>query len=172
MENASKAIIMAGGILVGVIVLSIGVYLFSIFGTRAADIQKEIDGRVIAEFNNHFLKYQNSEICTIHDIISLTNFAKKENQTFDFDSNNENDRNNPYYIHVYLRKGFRTVDLTTYTEEQCVNELRDNSTYIETNIVTGEVISADLQYYTCKEILYENTTEPNRVSGIVFSKNK
>lgn len=171
MENASRAIIMAAGILIGVIVLSIGVYLFSIFGTRAADIQREIDGRVLAEFNNRFLKYESSEACTIHDIISLTNFAKKTNQAFDFDNNNINDRNNPYYLHVYIKKGAKMVDLTTYTEEQIINELKENSTYEEKNITTGEV-TAGIQYYTCKQILYENDTEPNRVSGIVFEKNK
>ena len=32
MENASKALIMAGGMLIGIIILSIGVYLFSVFG--------------------------------------------------------------------------------------------------------------------------------------------
>ena len=32
MENASKALIMSGGILIGIIILSIAVYLFTAFG--------------------------------------------------------------------------------------------------------------------------------------------
>lgn len=41
MENASKALIMAGGILVGVLVLSLMVYLFADFGSTSAQINAQ-----------------------------------------------------------------------------------------------------------------------------------
>ena len=41
MENASKALIMAGGVLIGVLVISLAVYLFVSFGQTSAEINGE-----------------------------------------------------------------------------------------------------------------------------------
>lgn len=89
MENASKALIIAAEVLIGVMILSIGVYLFSTFAGYSADRYKEIEDTQIAEFNNKFLKFYGTRIndsgkevpieCTIHDIISLANLAQKNN---------------------------------------------------------------------------------------------
>ena len=38
MENASKALIMAGGVLIGVLIISLAVYLFVSFGQTSAEI--------------------------------------------------------------------------------------------------------------------------------------
>lgn len=38
MENASKALIMAASVLIAIMVLSLGVYLFSIFGGTSQEI--------------------------------------------------------------------------------------------------------------------------------------
>lgn len=99
MENASKALIMAGGILIAIIIMSIGVYLFVSFGGTGKEIQQKIDSRVLAEFNNNFLQYENNKEITIHDIVSLANFAKKNNSDFGYKKENIN---NPYYIEVFL----------------------------------------------------------------------
>ena len=40
MENASKALIMAAEVLIGVMIISIGVYLFNVFGQYSADNTK------------------------------------------------------------------------------------------------------------------------------------
>lgn len=119
MENASKALIMAGGILVAIIVMSIGVYLFASFSGTGKEIQQKVDSRVLAEFNNNFLQYVNDNEITIHDIVSLANFAKKNNQKFEF---KKTDIDNPYYLEVYLNDSdlaFNQRELTfldDYTE--------------------------------------------------------
>lgn len=154
MENASKALIMSAGILIGVIILSIAVYLFTAFGSTSKEIQEQVDARVIAEFNNNFLKYQGSEKCTIHDIVNLAKFAQKTNEELDVRYNNE------YYIHVNLI-GNNPQDLTRYeTESQWIDLLNKKSINDTT---------ADLQYYKC-EVHFKNTQMPNRVSGITFQK--
>ena len=38
MENASNALLIAGGVLIGVLILSLAVYLFADFGAKSADI--------------------------------------------------------------------------------------------------------------------------------------
>ena len=161
MENASKALIMSGGILIGVIILSIAVYLFTAFGGSSKQIQEQVDSRVIAEFNNNFLKYQGSEECTIHDIVNLAKFAKKANETLEVGYNSE------FYIHVNL-KGNNPQDLTTCnTENDWVKLLNEKSVNYKVDKEGNP--TADLQYYKC-EVHFENKEMPNRVSGITFKK--
>lgn len=50
MENASKALIMAAGILIGVAILSLAVYLFVSFGSASAKIHEQNDANRINEF--------------------------------------------------------------------------------------------------------------------------
>ena len=57
MENASKALIMAAEILVGVMIISIGVYLFNTLGQYSADTAQDMEQAQIDSFNEQFLKY-------------------------------------------------------------------------------------------------------------------
>lgn len=161
MENASKALIMSASILIGIIILSIAAYLFTAFGGSSKQIQEQVDSRVIAEFNNNFLKYQGSEECTIHDIVNLAKFAKKTNETLEVRYNSE------FYIHVNL-KGNNPQDLTTYSTENDWTKLL-NEKSINYKVDAEGNPTADLQYYSC-EVHFENEEMPNRVSGITFKK--
>jgi len=58
MENASKALIMAASILIGVMIISVGVALFNSFGGFSKDIMTGIEETQVAEFNTQFLKCQ------------------------------------------------------------------------------------------------------------------
>ncbi len=110
MENASKALIMAGSMLIGVIIISIGVYIFTTFGGSSKNIQEQVDNRVLAEFNNNFEKFLGSD-CTIHDIVNTISFAKKNNKEFEF---TDADRENPYYIEVYAKDiGYNNKNLSS-----------------------------------------------------------
>lgn len=162
MENASKALIMSGGILIGVIILSIAVYLFTAFGGSSKQIQEQVDSRVIAEFNNNFLKYQGSEECTIHDVVNLAKFAKKTNEQMGYDIS---DYQEPFYIQVILIGNGRK-ELTQFTEQQLVNLLNDESVGKD---ASGNMIGK-LQYYKCEEVRFDNPEQINRVSKIIFRK--
>ena len=162
MENASKALIMSGGILIGVIILSIAVYLFTAFGGSSKQIQEQVDSRVIAEFNNNFLKYQGSEECTIHDVVNLAKFAKKTNEQMGYDIS---DYQEPFYIQVILIGNGRK-ELTQFTEQQLVNLLNDESVGKD---ASGNMIGS-LQYYKCEEVRFDNPEQANRVSKVIFRK--
>ena len=41
MENASKALLMAAEVLIGLLILSLAVYLFADFGSTSAEINKK-----------------------------------------------------------------------------------------------------------------------------------
>ena len=78
MENASKALLMAGGILIGILILSLMVTLFissKQVTTRYANTKNE---EAIQQFNANFIKYVGQEL-TIHQVVTICNFAKVEN---------------------------------------------------------------------------------------------
>lgn len=88
MENATKALIMAAEILVGVMIISIAVYLFKTFADYSADNYQKIEDTQIAEFNDKFTRFYGNKDkdgkmvpieCTIHDIVGLANLAQKYN---------------------------------------------------------------------------------------------
>ena len=54
MENASKALIMAGGVLIGILIISLAVYLFADFGSTSAQINAQNSQKQITEFNSKF----------------------------------------------------------------------------------------------------------------------
>lgn len=153
MENASKALIMAGGVLIGVLIMTIFVYIFTSIGSSSKEIQSRIDERVIADFNNNFFKYQGSKDCTIHDIVSIANFANKNNVDFARTDNN--------YVKVYLGSNELTASSSPNTYYiQLLEEDRKNT------LETGKV-----QYYTCTGIQYTNYGDYRKVNRIDFRKN-
>lgn len=85
MENASKALIMAAEVLIGVMILGVGVYLFNMFASYSSENYEKIEATQIAEFNAQFLIFYGEDKdgkpieCTIHNIVSLANLAQKNN---------------------------------------------------------------------------------------------
>lgn len=143
MENASKALIMAGSILIGVIIMTIGVTIFTSFGSTSEKIQKQMNEKAIAEFNAHFTKYVGMQDCTIHDIVSLANFARKFNKEIEIDS----------YITVILDN----KNLATETGRNVENLIK---------LLEEEPIeNKDIKYYKCTDIEYD---EYGRINFIQF----
>lgn len=88
MENASKALIMASGVLIGILIISLAVYLFADFGSTSAQINAQNSQKQITEFNSKFTSYEeykdkdgNWKI-TIYDIITLASYAKENNEYY------------------------------------------------------------------------------------------
>ncbi len=57
MDNASKALIMAGGILIGVMLISLGTYMLTIGRGVSDSSERQIKATQIESFNNFFIKY-------------------------------------------------------------------------------------------------------------------
>ena len=51
MENASKALLMAAGVLIAVLILSLAVYLFMSFGSESAEFHKQMENDRLNQFN-------------------------------------------------------------------------------------------------------------------------
>lgn len=82
MENASKALLIAGGILIAMLVISIGVYLFANYIDLGSSYEQNMQAKEIQEFNVDFIKFEGRKDITIQEIVTLVNFAKQyEEQT-------------------------------------------------------------------------------------------
>ena len=81
MENATKALLISAGVLLGIIIISLAVYVFAnsaAFGESYESSQEEIR---IANYNNKFEIYNKEEI-TIYDIISVLNLSKEYKEKY------------------------------------------------------------------------------------------
>lgn len=189
MENASKALIMAAEILIGVMIISIGVYLFSSMGEFSMSTSKKIEDAKLAQFNNQFLKFYGTVITqvdgtqkvepvksTIHDIIALANLARRENEKngfneqngyangVDISSNAEN--NSYYYVQIDLKiSGTTYKNIETMKQEDLIKLLKENDIVVNTSEEGEDEI--ETKYFRCEsEPIISNIT--NRVDYMKF----
>lgn len=74
MENASKALLMAASMLIGIILISLLVIMFRNSGNVSSSYDKTISQEEISVFNSNFTKYIGKNL-TIHEVKSIINFA-------------------------------------------------------------------------------------------------
>ena len=156
MENASQALLIAAGVLIGVLILSLAIYLFSVLGGHAANTQSKIDENQIAQFNDQFLKYSGLTGLTIQDIVTVKNYALESNEKADINYKPSQDRagDNNDYIDVYY------ADLKTqaYTEAAFILTKKDE-----------ELLKAELDKgknsnrFTCEVKVNTNTGRVNKI---------
>ena len=79
MENAAKAVLMAGEVLIGIIILSIMVALFLRMGEISETLNQRAENRDIVMFNTEYQKFQtgdegaDKEYLTPEEVVSLIN---------------------------------------------------------------------------------------------------
>ena len=80
MDNASKALIMAGAILIAVAIVGIGIYIFSASNSLTNNAVDQIDTIAVQMFNNNFYQYaSNNESITGARAEQLRNVALAHN---------------------------------------------------------------------------------------------
>lgn len=75
MENASKALLMAASVLIGIILISLMVIMFMNSGNVSGSYDKTISQEEISVFNSNFTKYVGRNL-TIHEVKSIIYFAE------------------------------------------------------------------------------------------------
>lgn len=155
MENASKALLMAAGVLIGILILSLAVYLFVSFGSTSAELHKQNEAQQIAQFNSQFTSYEGKEGLTIYDVITVANLATESNIYYEFPKRNSMATGTDNYISVIyngvpIEKGYDYHGNINYND-YIKNDLRDE----------------DLQEYTCKVNISQTT---QRVYQVIFTK--
>ena len=102
MENASKALIMAAGVLIGILVISLAVYLFATFGAQSLEMHKQVEEERLNAFNVQFTSYVGKEDITIYDVVTVANLASESNIYYELTK--DNNRKETYYVSVILDK--------------------------------------------------------------------
>ena len=106
MENASRALLMAATVLISVMVISLGTYLFTTFGTYSKNINKNLSAKQTQEFNAQFTKYEGGDPCTVYDIVTVINLAKNSNSQYEEYQDNKRPQysDSNTYIYVNINK--------------------------------------------------------------------
>ena len=151
MENATKALLMAAGVLIGLMVISLGVSLYMSLSEYVESTQDEIAMTEIKEFNEQFTKYINCNAdgsieytLTIQDIVTAANIAYENNQIYDLQEHKEGN----YYVTVKLSDNElgeieleKTITSTAATllQNGLGKEYKCQSIDVKTSEITGRV---------------------------------
>lgn len=87
MENASKALIIAGGVLIGVLILSMFVYVFRSAAKTNQSYDEKMAQEQLEAYNAGFEVY-NRDNNTIMDLLTVINLAYDTNVSCDYDPQN------------------------------------------------------------------------------------
>ena len=100
MENVSKALIIAGEVLIAVLVLSLAMVVIVKFGKFSANTNKRLSENELNDFNNKFYAFNGRINITADEIASLINYAKENNDLHEVDLTNK--QNAEYYVDVKI----------------------------------------------------------------------
>lgn len=168
MENATKALLIAAGVLMGMLIISLGVYLYVTIGSYVDSTQENIDKAALSKFNTQFFNYvtEGDETLSFQEVLSAANLAYENNlegNILDIPENEKNGVNN--YVRVKI-KGYVDPSSENYNDSNKGFDL-------ETIGGDPDKVAKWLRYnysykYTCSrdEIKISNTSK--RVYEIVF----
>lgn len=120
MENATKAMLIAAGVLIGVMILSLGVALFSELQAYVESSHERMRFNEQNAFNSQFAKYEDST-STIQDVVTAANLAYQNNVDYNADES-ERGNDSTLYVAVYLDK----TSIESTINEENVNLLSEN----------------------------------------------
>ena len=161
MENASKALLFAAGVLMAIVILSLALYLYGNFSSATAEMEKQMEEDQISNFNNQFLAYEEKKEITIYDIYTVSNLAEENNKKYDLTKQEDNN----YYVSVNLKT--KTESINNIEK----NKLDYNGFINKYMYVIGQENNKDvydLTRFTCKVQINEIT---RRVNKVEFSQN-
>ena len=170
MENASNALLMAAGVLISVILISLGTWLFTAFGGYSKTINDRLSQTQIEEFNAQFTKYETTQgdettYCTAYDIVSVINLARNANEKYEeykgliVRPTNATNENNAY---IYVNVPDNKINETTVNEKRTSIYTTLND-YIQQNIKTD----GSCEKFNCTVIVSNQT---KLVKSIQFTK--
>lgn len=129
MENAVKALYMAAGVLIGIMILSLAVVLFSSLQDYMEETNKQIMFNEVTRFNAKYTKYVDTEL-TIQDIITVAGEAYENNKSYNIDPNAWNESSNSLYIAIYLENNGR-IDQKMGENGEMIELLGNNNASVQ-----------------------------------------
>lgn len=156
MENASKALIIVAGVLIGIMILSLAVYLTTTMGGSAAKVHEQVRQDQLSQFNSQFTKYDGREDATIYDILTIANLAMNNNEEYDLLPAGNRENENSFYITVKLKNDY------IETKDK-IDEYMNNIG----NKLGNESPNGNLKKYKCRSFISSTT---GRVYKVEFSE--
>ncbi len=149
MENASKALIMAGAVLIAIMIVTIGVYLVGELGKTSESYVQQLDTVELQKYNSNFEVFIDRTDITAQEIVTVAGIAKQREQG----------------TKVYVGG----TEVTSQADEEFENWknefLNDN---ILTHIKDGAGNETTINSFSYNQITYDET---GKVSEIKFVKN-
>lgn len=127
MENASKALLMAAEVLLGVLLLTLMATIIYFFTNYQAEIESNQNAKEIYRFNSQFEVYEEKESLTAQDVLSINNLVENYNSKFE----------NEQPIKVIINGSSANMD-SEYLKQDLINS-KKYSIKIEYNENTGKI---------------------------------
>lgn len=103
MENAVKALYIAAGVLIAVLVLSLAVVVYSSLQSYVENSNEQIKDNDLNSFNSKYLNYAGRDDITIQDIVTIASFAYENNMSYDINPSQWPDMDEKtLYVTVYI----------------------------------------------------------------------
>ena len=77
MDNAVKALLIAGTVLIAIVMVSIGVYLYSLYSHQSKEYSATISAVELDKFNSNFDVYIGRNNIKPQEIVTIVNLAKE-----------------------------------------------------------------------------------------------
>ena len=152
MFNSSKALLMAGGVLIGILVLSLITYLFIYFGNQSQDFRDTMNQKQLTQYNAQYIIYDGRNNLTIYDVVTVINVAFENNVKHMNDSN----YNTEYFVSVKVDN----------IEKAKPNPADDDTVKKHTNVINELIQENRDNKYICNVGFYAN----GKVSDVKFTK--
>jgi len=149
MENASKALLMAAGVLFAILVVSIGVMFYNNLHSASESYVSKLDAAELQKYNNPFEVLMGRTDITAQEIVTIVSESKQKDKNIKVTITNMNGYEN----------------MQDFTNEQISNFLDENIQYIE----QGE---GKLVYFKCIDADGDGVTygQDGRITSITFQK--
>lgn len=164
MENATKALTMAGGVLIGVMILSIIAMYFNSAGRFNSEYDSHYDNQEILEFNSKYESYNRKNL-TYFDIITVCNLAWDNNQKFGWDNPKSK---------IEVKMFYKSEEYTLNKEKNEFLLLHGNKQNFYDNDFIAEICTLDengnyKNSFKCTECLYYEST--GKIKSMTFIQN-
>lgn len=80
MENASKALLIAGTVLLAIMILSVGIILYNKYSETSEQYEKRLSTVELNKYNSNFEVFRDKTDITAQDIVTLANFVNNNNK--------------------------------------------------------------------------------------------
>lgn len=145
MENVSKALIIAGGVLIGVLIVTLAIILYATFSETASFAERQIETDRINQFNSQFSVYVYKTL-DIYDVIKIASIANESNIKNGLQGPMKADENSLYVqVNANLDKNYYNLE----------TELENKNNWLQSNINNVN--------YTCTVEYSEKTGRVNLV---------